>query len=95
MATVVLNKRKFIEWLEKQLTDDQVILMTQDIAGQLKYVKKRNETQIPFAFAADCWKHQNGVGHIAYGKTPVVAFGVSEKNEVSEETLKMFNQQNS
>lgn len=90
MATTVMNKRRFIDWLEKQLTDEQVVLMTQELTGNLTYTKKRNEKKVSFAFAADCFKKAEDVSHIAYGKTPMVAFSVCEKEDVSEDTLKFL-----
>lgn len=85
-----MNKRKFIDWLEKQLTDEQVILMSQDLTGSLTYTKKRNEKKVSFAFAADAFSSKDGVGHIAFGKTPMVAFSVCEKEDVSKETLEIL-----
>lgn len=85
-----MNKRKFIDWLEKQLTDKQIILMTQDMTGSVSVNQKRNEKKITFAFAADAYKRKDDIGHIAFGQTPMVAFSVCEKEHVSTETLKMI-----
>ncbi|MFI0427756.1 MAG: hypothetical protein ACH34V_12465 [Flavobacterium sp.] len=90
MATTIMNKRKFIDWLEKQLTDKQIILMTQDMTGSVSVNQKRNEKKVTFAFAADAYKRKDDIGHIAFGQTPMVAFSVCEKEHVSTETLKMI-----
>lgn len=87
MGTTVMNKRRFINWLEKQLTDEQVILMSQELTGNLTYTKKRNEKKVSFSFAADCFKTTEDVSHIAFGKTPMVAFSVCEREDISEDTL--------
>lgn len=91
MPTTIMNKRKFINWLEKQLTDEQIILMTQDITGTVSVNKKKNEKKVTFGFAADAFKRKGDIGHIAFGQTPMVAFSVCEKTDVSEETLDILN----
>lgn len=89
MATKVMNKKKFIEWLDKQITDDQIILLSQDLEGNLTVNKKRNVKKVTFGFAADAFKRKNDIGHFAFGKTPVLAFSVCEKSDVTEETIKL------
>lgn len=90
MATVVMNKKKLLEWLDKQLTDKQIVLMSQDMTGDVKVSKKRNEKSVTFGFAADAFKTKDCVGHIAFKKTPMVAFSVCEEADVSEETLGIY-----
>ena len=80
-----------MEWLDKQLTDEQIILMSQELTGNLTYTKKRNEKKVSFAFAADAFKKADDVSHIAFGKTPMVAFSVCEKQDVSDETIEILN----
>ena len=90
MATMAMNKSKFIEWLGKQLTDEQIILVTQDMTGSVTVNTKKNSKKVTFAFAADAFRRAGDIGHIAFGQTPVVAFSVCEKSDVSEETLKLL-----
>lgn len=89
MATQIQNKKGFLTWLENELDDNDVILITTDIED-VSLKKKRNSKQVKFDFAADAFKSKDDVGHIAFRKTPVVAFSVASKEDVSEETASMF-----
>ena len=90
MATTLMTKRKFIDWLEKQLTDEQIIVMSQELTGSVSVNKRKNEKKVTFGFAADAFKQKDDIGHIAFGQTPMVAFSVCEKTDVSDETLKLL-----
>lgn len=89
MATTIMNKKKFMAWIDKQLTDDHYIVFTQEMTGTLSVNEKKNEKKVTFAFAADSWKAP-GVGHIAFGKTPMVAMSICKKEDLSESTLEML-----
>ena len=52
-----------------------------------KLILKKNEKKVTFSFAADAFKRKGDIGHIAYGKTPMVAFSVCEKEDASQETI--------
>ncbi len=88
MSTITFSKKRFIQFLEQQLDNDDIILMTQDLEGSLSVAKKRNVKKITFGFAADAFK-QEGVGHIAFGKTPMVAFSICKETDVSDQTIQM------
>lgn len=90
MSTIILTKAGFIKWLEKEVKEDELILMTQDINGTLMYKKRDNAKVVPFAFAANAFKSQDGVDHIAFGKTPVVGFAICKREDLSEQTLKVL-----
>lgn len=90
MATLVLTKKKFLTWLNKELENDQVILVSPDLTGEMSLNKKRNEKKVSFAFAADSFKEQDGIGHFAFGKTPVMAFTICKKTDLSDDTLKLL-----
>lgn len=88
MATVTFSKKRFIQFLEQQLDEDDIILMTKDLEGSISVAKKRNVKKITFGFAADAFK-QEGVGHIFYGKTPMVAFSICKNTDVSDHVIQM------
>jgi len=90
MATTIMNKKRFLTWLKKQLKDDQIIVMSQELTGSISVNKKKNEKKVTFGFAADAFKQADSIKHFAFGETPVVAFAVCEKKDVSEDTLKML-----
>lgn len=76
-------------WLDKQLTDDHTIVMSQELTGEMSVKPKKNEKRVTFAFAADSFKRKDDVGHIAFGETPMIAFAVCKDKDLSEETKKM------
>jgi hypothetical protein len=91
MPTQVTNKKMFIDMLNKQLTDDDIILITRDLGNTIKVIEKRNTKQVTFEFAADSFKRKGDIGHFAFGKTPVIAFSICSKDEASDETIEIFN----
>lgn len=90
MPTQITNKKMFIDMLNKQLNDDDIILITRDLGNTIKVIEKRNTKQVTFEFAADSFKRKNDIGHFTFGKTPVISFCVCSKDEASIETIEMF-----
>jgi hypothetical protein len=90
MATQITNKKDFINMLKKSIADDDVILMSQDLTGNLQVKKKLNQKQMTFAFAASSFNKSETVGDIVLGKVPVAAFAVCKQEDVSDDTLKKF-----
>lgn len=91
MATKILTKQDFICWLDKEITDGQIILMTRDLTGHATVTSKTNEKKVTFSFAADAFKKSESVGDIAFGITPVLAFAVCDKKDVSDNSLELLN----
>lgn len=91
MATQIGNKKLLLEWIEKEVKDDDIILLSQDYVGEISVNQKLNQKKIPFAFAADAFKRKDDIGHIAYGETPMVAFCVVKHEHASEETIETYN----
>ena len=91
---MIMSKKKFIDWLDKQLNEEEVILITQDLTGELSYSKKRNEKKVSFGFAADAFKDKDTVGDFLYNDTPLFSVAVCKKTHVSEETLELYNKEN-
>jgi len=89
MATTIMTKKKYIEYLSKQLNDNDIILMTQE-GTEVEVVKKRNEKNIKMSFAADAFKKADCVGDIGTGKVPVLAIAICKEEHCSDETLKML-----
>jgi len=77
--------------LDKQLNNDDIILITGDLGKTIKVIEKRNAKQVTFEFAADSFKRKGDIGHFAFGKTPILAFSICSKDEASDETIEMFN----
>lgn len=89
MATTIMTKKKYLEYLNKQLKDSDIILMTQE-GTEVEVVKKRNEKNIKMSFAADAFKKADCVGDIGTGKVPVLAIAICKQEHCSDETLKML-----
>lgn len=83
MATKVYDKRGLIE-LFGTLKEDDIILVSGDLDGNIQVFPKKNNKRVPFSFAADAFSRPGDVGHIAFGKTPAIAFIVCRPDEVSE-----------
>lgn len=89
MATTTFSKARFIQFLEKQLDENDIVLMTQDLEGNLSVTPKRNVKKVMFGFAADAFKRKEDIGHIVFGETPVAAFCICKKKDVSDDTYNM------
>lgn len=84
--TLIATKKRFIEYLEKQIKDDEFVVLTQTLSGNMSVNKKRNSKTMQFDFAADAFA-QEGLGHIMFGKTPVVAICICPPEFISEQAL--------
>jgi hypothetical protein len=82
----VASKKRFLEFIEKQIKDDEFVVMSNSLSGQLSANQKRNTKSATFDFAADAFA-QKGIGHIYLGKTPVVAICICPPEFISEKTL--------
>ena len=88
MKTTLMPKKKFIEWLKGQLSDDDIIVMSREMVGTIQVVKKSNQKHIPFAFIADTFRQADDINHIIKGETPMVAFAVCKKKDLSADSIK-------
>lgn len=83
MATKIMTKKGFLEFIDKAMKENDIVIWTADLTGSTSVHKKSNQKKVTFSFAADAFKDA-GVGHIAFGQTPVVAFSICKKKDVSE-----------
>jgi hypothetical protein len=86
MSTVILSKENFIGWLDKNISDNQVVLMTRDMTGTVSVNEKTNQKKVTFSFAADAFKRKTDIGHIAFGQTPCLSFCICNPEQVSDST---------
>lgn len=91
MATVIMTRQKLIAWITKNVSNSQIILLSEDI-DTVSCKPKKNEKKVTFAFANDAFKEQDGIAHIAFGKTPVRAFSILKKEDASPQVLDMLKQ---
>jgi hypothetical protein len=88
--TTLTTKRKLIEWLEKELPEDDAILMSSTVDGSIQYLKKHNAQRVPFVFAAEGFKRPGDVGHIAFGGTECISFLIVSPDALSERARQDF-----
>ena len=82
MSTLALSKANFLKSLSEQLNEDDIILFTQDLEGNLSVSKNNKTKKMTFAYSADAFTDK-GIGHIAFGKTPVFSFCLCKKTDVT------------
>jgi len=93
MSTYIYSKQDFIKWLGEQLSEDDCIVFTKELAGNLSHSKKTG-IKVTHQYAHDVFTDE-GVGHIAFGKTHPIGMLVADKNRLSESALKALNNEKS
>ena len=94
MPTYIYSKKDFIEFIETQVKDNEVIVFTNEMSGNLSVSKKKG-LQITHQYSEKTFK-DSGVGHIAFGNTQAIGVLIAKQDEISEDGKKaMTNIQNS
>lgn len=89
MATIILTKTKFLEWIERQIKDDQIVVISPD-ATKAEIKKKTNEKRIEYSFAADSFKIADSVNDLYTGRMLNCAMVFVDRVDISDETLLMI-----
>ncbi len=92
MATIVFNKSRFLEWVARQIEDDELVFVSPDMAGNVTANEKRNEKKVTVAFTGDVFKRKGDIGHIAFGQTPFFGTIICNRSEASPATIKMLDE---
>lgn len=87
---LVASKKRFMEWIDAQIKDEEVIVITNNVGGNLSASAKTNRKNVTLSFPADAFARPNDVGHIAFGKTPVVALCICAPEHISETALELI-----
>ena len=82
MPTYIYSKKDLINYLEKQLSDKDVIVMTNELSGSLS-TSKKNGLKLTHVYAPDTFKDY-GVGHIVFGKSHPLAMIITNKERLSD-----------
>jgi hypothetical protein len=88
MPTYVHTKQSFIEFIQKVIEDDKVIVVSNEMSGSLT-ASKKNGTKIQHVFAPSCFKDE-GVGHIAFGKSHPLGIVVADESRLSDHSKKLI-----
>lgn len=82
MPTYIYSKKDFINYLEKQLTDKDVVVLTNELSGNLS-ISKKNGLKLSHVYAPNSFKDE-GVGHIAFGKSHPLGMIITDKERLSD-----------
>jgi len=86
MGTIITSKRKFINMLNKQIKDDEIIIFTTEMNGEAYAASKRNPCiRLPFAFAGDAFKQSNSLNAVM--RNPCFAVTILPKSDISQQAL--------
>ncbi len=88
MPTYILSKKKFMEEMNKLIEDEQVVVLSNEMTGNLT-ISKKNGLKMSQVFAHDVFKDQ-GIGHIFFGRTRGYGFFVSQNEELSENSKQII-----
>lgn len=77
-------------WIDNNIQQDAIVLMTLDKTGSVTVSPKKNEKKVTFAFAADAFAFKDDVRDIAFGQTPSVAFVICKRDQASEDSIKIL-----
>lgn len=86
MPTYVYSKEDFIDFIEKQVKSDEVIVFTNEMHGNLSVSKKKGIV-LPHQYSDKAFKEE-GIGHIAFGETQALGVLIAKKERLSEDAKK-------
>lgn len=81
MPTFIYTKKEFIAYLENQISKDEVIVLSNELTGNLS-ISKKGGIKVSHAYSSETFIDK-GVGHIAFGKSCPLGIIVSKKERLS------------
>lgn len=90
MTTIVANKKDFLAYLDSQISDTEILVLTTAFSGTVEgATKKRNSKKVGgFEFNAAAFSQTDSIGHIYKGKSPFAVI-VCEAKDISETGLEI------
>jgi len=85
MPTFIYNKEDFIKWIDKEVSDKQVIVFTNELTGDLTHSEKTG-IKITHQYSEQAFKDK-GIGHIAFKKSHPLGLIIADKDRLSETGL--------
>ncbi len=85
------TKKDFQDFLEKEMSDDQCLVFTNELTGTLSISKKG--MRVTHLYASSCFERQD-IGHIHYGNTSALGLMIIEKSLLSEGAKKLIEPEN-
>lgn len=92
----IVTKKQYIEFLQKELKDDEPIIFSNTLDGTAKVVKRRSLQTYPVAFGHDYFKGGKRVGLVwnpireRKKTSTILGMLVCQKEDLSEEALRLF-----
>lgn len=83
MPTYVYQKKDFIEFIEQQVKDDEVIVFTNELTGNMS-TSKKGGIKITHQYSEKAFKDE-GIGHIAFGETQPIGMLIAKEKRISED----------
>ena len=89
MAQLIGSKRDLLNILEKEIDDNQVIILTNDFHGTAHAASKKVPfIRLPFAFQGDVLKDSNGLGVLVRNFS--FAILVVSRNELNQKGINLI-----
>ncbi len=88
--TNILTKTDFLEVIANAVGDDDIILLSNELVGNVSVSKKTNSKKVTFSYAADAFKEADSIADIAFRKVNTLSFAICNKEFVSEEAKQML-----
>lgn len=82
MPTFVYSKEDFIKWIDKEVSQNQVIVFTNEITGNLTHSVKAG-IKITHQYSEQVFKDE-GISHIAFGKTHPLGLLIANEDKLSD-----------
>lgn len=82
MPTYIYNKKDFIEFIQKQVKSDEVIVFTDGMTGNCSISKKAG-IKVTHQYSHEAFKDE-GIGHIAFRETLALGVLIAKKKRLSK-----------
>lgn len=89
MPTHIYSKEDFIKFLQKEVKDNQRIVFTNELTGNMS-ISKKSGLKLTHQYAHDVFDDVE-VGHIAFGETHAIGLLVTEEYRLSEKAKSVLN----
>lgn len=84
MPTYIYNKKDLIDFINKEVSDNQVVVLTNELTGNLS-LSKKNGIKVTHQYAHDTFK-DIGIGHLAFNKSHALGIIIADKERLSEKS---------
>jgi len=88
MPTYIYSKKDFINYLEKQLSATDVVVLTNELTGNAS-ISKKSGLKLSHVYSHETFK-DSGIGHIAFGKSRPLGMIVTNKEMLSDPAMEIL-----